>query len=61
MLEAPGGRQLQLVSPLTGEVTRRNDALLAATPPPLVRGAPLWLLDLAVCDDSEWDALDKAA
>ena len=63
MLENAAGRQLMLVAPLSGEVTRRNDALLAATPDapaPRAAGAPLWLWDITACDAEEWDALPAA-
>jgi hypothetical protein len=58
MLESAAKRQLMLRSPLTGEVTRRNDALLAPPPlPALPAGSPLWLLDVAADDNAEWEAL----
>ena len=64
MLESSLGRRM-LTSPLTGEVLRRNEALLAAavpvSPSPGAPPAPLWLLDVACEDDSEWQALQPAA
>ena len=62
MLESSLGRRM-LTSPLTGEVLRRNEALLAAASPspPGAPPAPLWLLDVACEDDSEWQALQPAA
>ena len=64
MLESSLGRRM-LTSPLTGEVLRRNEALLAAAAPataappsrPGALPAPLWLLDVTCEDDSEWQAL----
>ena len=62
MLESSLGRRM-LTSPLTGEVLRRNEALLAAASPspPDAPPVPLWLLDVACEDDSEWQALQPAA
>jgi glycine cleavage system H lipoate-binding protein len=57
MLESAAKRQLMLRSPLTGEVTKRNEALLGPSPPALAAGSPLWLLDVAAYDNAEWDAL----
>ena len=60
MLESAAGRVV-LAAPLSGEVLRRNEALLAqggAGEAPLRPGThPLWLLDLACADEAEWEAL----
>jgi hypothetical protein len=56
MLESAASQRLMVVSPLTGEVSRRNEALLRGdASPPLDQ--PLWLLDVAGCDEAEWEAL----
>jgi glycine cleavage system H lipoate-binding protein len=61
MLESATKRQVLLAAPLTGEVTRRNEALLASPPPPApAAGQPLWLLDVLVADAAEWNALPRA-
>ena len=63
MLESSFGRRM-LTSPLSGEVLRRNEALLAAAPsapPSDAQPAPLWLLDVTCEDDSEWQTLQPAA
>jgi hypothetical protein len=66
MLESSAGRVV-LAAPLSGEVLRRNEALLAqgaAGEAPLRPGAfrpePLWLLDVACADEEEWEALQPA-
>ena len=63
MLESAAGRHV-LAAPLSGEVLRRNEALLGAVHSPRPGGvppAPLWLLDVACEDDSEWQALQPSA
>lgn len=57
MLETGAGRVV-LCAPLSGEVLRRNEALLA--PDAALPGAPLWLLDVACGDEEEWHALQPA-
>lgn len=65
MLESSAGRVV-LAAPLSGEVLRRNEALLAqggAGEAPLRPGTcpePLWLLDVACADEAEWEALQPA-
>jgi glycine cleavage system H lipoate-binding protein len=61
MLESSAGRVV-LAAPLSGEVLRRNEALLAQgaaapLPRPGDRPEPLWLLDVACADEAEWEAL----
>jgi glycine cleavage system H lipoate-binding protein len=68
MLESTAGRVV-LAAPLSGEVLRRNEALLeqlatgpgVAPPPAGAQPEPLWLLDLACEDETEWEALPPAA
>ena len=63
MLESSAGAQRLLASPLTGEVVRRNEALLGtgAAGAAARQRRPLWLLDVAALDAGEWDSLPPAA